>query len=313
MFSLKAHAKRTLGHISVFSFPTLTRKIRAGNIGGSQRRLKRLIAETELSRLNAKGESARVEHALTRRWTAENLPPNYYDTHADRFERMFNGPHARIIPWLRSFALKTGVDHVIEVGCGDGRALAAMSRNIPQIARWSGLDINAAVTAQNQKTYADQTALNFVSADAAEELDAHLGEGALLMTYGGVMEYFAPETLSKWFDLVARKGGMGVLLTEPVNPAHDLRSDPASHIWGFESSYSHNHRFLLEKAGYRIVESAEETTEGHRYVMILAASPKAQQSSKTARLDETLQKRSPSKAGDAIPENQPAAPASKRP
>lgn len=263
--------KRVLGRLAAVAYPALTREVRAGNIGGPKHRMKRLIARAELNRLEAQKQRAAVEHALTRRWTSENLPVGYYDAYAERFERMFHGPHARIIDWLQDFAPRAGLTHVIEVGCGEGRVLAEMSRQIPGIARWTGVDINAAIIARNRDTYAGMPALDFAAADADQWLQDHLGPGALLMTYGGVMEYIAPETLTRWFELVAEKGGAGVLLTEPVDPDHDLIGDPASHLWGFEETYSHNHRALLEALGYRVLRRSRVTSEGYRWIMILAA------------------------------------------
>ncbi|CAN0603239.1 unnamed protein product, partial [Ectocarpus sp. 12 AP-2014] len=194
--------------------------------------LKGLIAKAELARLHSKGNTKTVEQVLTRRWKQQNLSTTYYDDYADRFERMFAGPHARIVDWLEGLAQTTEITQVIEIGCGDGRALAAMSQKIPSIHRWTGVDINATVIARNHQTYADRDGLEFVAANAIEWLEAHLGPGVLLMTYGGVMEYIAPQTLSDWFKLVAQKGGVGVLLAEPVDHQHDLEANPSSYLWG---------------------------------------------------------------------------------
>lgn len=278
MFGIKSFAKRLIGRVGAVAYPSLTKEIHDGNIGGPKHELKKLIAQAEFARLQAKGANEKIQEALTRRWTPENLNADYYDEYADRFETMFFGPHARIIDWLQSLSQEVGITHVIEVGCGDGRALSAMSKRIPEIARWTGVDINAAIIARNHETYAEQSSLEFVVADAAEWLQSHIGPGTLLMTYGGVMEYIAPETLSNWFTVVAKNNGAGVLLTEPVDHSHDLSDNPNSYLWGYESSYSHNHRALLEDAGFSILQMAEETLERYRTVMMLAA-PKPQESS----------------------------------
>lgn len=276
MFGFKTRGQLLLGRLAALAFPSLTREVRAGDVGGPKERLKHLIARSELKRLHAKGNGTTVQQALTQRWAAENLQSDYYDHYADRFDDMFNGPHARIVDWLKDFADKAGVTHVIEVGCGDGRALAAMSERIPGIARWTGVDINSDIISRNVETYAGSEKLTFVSADADEWLAENLEAGTLLMTYGGVMEYIAPDTLNRWFDLVIAKGGAGVLLTEPADRAHDMATTPESYIWGRESSYSHNHRALLEAAGFEVLESDETVTwdSNFRWIMMLAA-PKA--------------------------------------
>lgn len=267
---LKQRMRAAAGRFAALVFPGLTRQVRRGEIGGRRQWLKRIIASSELARLDDRGDAVLVQRALTGRWTSENMPTHYYDKFAARFEKMFQGPHARIVDWLTAHASGTTMSQVIEIGCGDGRALAALADSVPGVPHWVGVDINSEIIARNRITYADHEALEFVASDAVEWLSDHTLPGTLLMTYGGVMEYIAPGTLSEWFMLLKAKGGNGVLLVEPVDPRHDLARDPTSHVWGQEQSYSHNHRILLENAGFRIVEAAETTAGGYRWCMILA-------------------------------------------
>lgn len=270
MKALKTRIKAGIARVIALTHPKLTAAVLAGDMGGPQRRLKKWIAQNEFARLDAKGAGTSVQQALTQRWTADNLSVDYYDRYAKRFEKMFGGPHGQIVDWLKAHANTTDVRHVIEVGCGDGRALAAMAERIPEIKSWTGVDINAGIIARNQATYAERNDLEFVAADATEWLADHAGPGTLLMTFGGVMEYIAPETLMTWFELLAKKKGAGVLLLEPVDPKHDLATDPTSHIWGWEDTYSHNHRCLLERSGYHIVRAEEADFMKYRFIMMLA-------------------------------------------
>lgn len=272
MFGMKTRGKFMLGLLAAAVYPKLTREVRAGDMGGPKEDLKRLIAHAELGKLHAAGKKTTVQQALTQRWSAENLQSDYYDHYADRFDEMFNGAHARIVDWLKDFAAETQVQKVIEVGCGDGRALEAMSQRVPGIPSWIGVDINADIIARNLENFAGSDKLAFVHADADTWLAQNIEPGTLLMTYGGVMEYISPDALKGWLNLVIEKGGAGILLTEPADPAHDLATDPGSHLWGRESSYSHNHRAMLEAAGFRILESAEAVTwkSNFRWVMMLA-------------------------------------------
>ncbi|MCY4179750.1 MAG: class I SAM-dependent methyltransferase [Litoreibacter sp.] len=183
----------------------------------------------------------------------------------------YGGSHIQIVDWLKEHAKSNELVQVIEVGCGDGRALATMAERIPNVQSWTGVDINAEIIARNQETFAGRRELEFVTADATDWLTEHVGAGTLLMTYGGVMEYIAPETLKLWFTLIAQNRGAGVLLVEPVDPNHDLAADPESHFFGWEQSYSHNHRSLLERSGLRILRSEEEYFTDYRFVLMLAA------------------------------------------
>lgn len=271
MKTVKSLIKTAIGRLITLTHPKLRAEVHAGDMGGPQRRLKRWISKTEFARLNARGDGTTVQQALTRRWTSGNTSVNYYDEYSERFDQMFSGAHGQIVDWLKAYADTGDVRHVIEVGCGDGRALAHMATRITEITKWTGVDINADIIARNQEAFAARDDLEFVAADAVDWLSEHAGPGTLLMTYGGVMEYIAAETLLQWFALVGERQGAGVLLVEPVDPGHDLETMSNSHIWGWENSYSHNHRALLAQADFRILESAKTTFMKYSWVMILAA------------------------------------------
>lgn len=275
MMSVKSYLKSRLlflmGRLITLTHPKTRQEVLEADIRGPKRKLKKWIARTEFRRLAANGDGVTVENALTRRWTTDNLAPDYYDTYADRFDDMFRGSHAQILDWLKEYATQTEINSVIEIGCGDGQALAAMAEHVPEIAKWTGIDINADIIARNTERFQKRRELTFAAADATDWLSEHFGPGTLLVSYGGVMEYFAPETLRKWFELIARRDGAGVLLVEPIDPSHDTAMDPASHIWGWENSFSHNHLALLEQSGYRIIHSARAEAAKFQWSLILAA------------------------------------------
>lgn len=268
---LKARAGAVVGRVAAIAFPTLAEEVRRGNNYGKHKWLKKFISRSEIARLQSIGNQAAVQQALVGRWKSENLSLHYYDKFSDRFEILYNGPHSRIVDWLGKFSSDSDISQVIEVGCGDGRALANMAKAVPNISTWVGVDINSDVIERNKLAYADFPSLTFVAADAIDWLEDHAGPGSLLMTYGGVMEYIAPETLVRWFDVLSRRRGAGILLVEPVDPKHDLDVERDSHVWGNEQSYSHNHRALLEGSGFSIVQSAEVEASGYRWIMVLAA------------------------------------------
>ncbi|MBF9034656.1 methyltransferase domain-containing protein [Rhodobacterales bacterium HKCCE2091] len=262
--------KSVAGLAATALLPRLRAEVEAGDMSGPHPRVKRMIAHTLITRLNAEGDQLKVQRALTGRWRARHMPIEYYDRHSDRFMAFWNGPHAPIQGWLSEFAAEKPVSQLIEIGCGDGRALSLLADRVPDIPKLVGVDINEKIVARDRETYDGNPRLDFVAADATEWLTTHAGPGSVLMSYGGVMEYIAPETISEWLVLLRDQGGLGALIVEPVDPAHDLDNDPSSRIHGTEDSFSHNHRALLEAAGLRMRRYETVTWAGIKWVMILA-------------------------------------------
>lgn len=137
------------------------------------------------------------------------------------------------------------------------------------LARLTGLDINPTIIARNRETLTDPR-LCFAQGDAAGWLAAHPAPRRALLSYGGVMEYFAPATLEALFGTLAAHPPAVVALCEPLDPAHDLAHEPASRAFGQESSYSHNHAHLLRRAGFDVIWHEEVNDGGVRWMMMLA-------------------------------------------
>lgn len=273
MSALKDGLKRLLGGVAARVSPALAAEVRAGDMSGPNARLKRWIAYADFRRLSQSGDGLEVQKALTSRWQDDNLPVAYYDKYKDRFDAMFEGGHNQIVAWLADLARNQEIAHVIEVGCGDGRALAAMADGVPDVPRWTGVDIHAGIIARNRETFAQDARLTFVAADATDWLASHVAPGTVLVTVGGVMEYIAPETLKRWFSTLASHDRNAVLLAEPVDADHDMARESGSRIHGAEDSFSHNHRALLESCGFAVTQQAETMMLGFRWMMMEARGP----------------------------------------
>ncbi len=61
-----------------------------------------------------------------------------------------------------------------------------------------------------------------------------------------------------------------IMLVEPIAPDFDLKNETVSRPHGVENSFSHPHRYLLEKAGWK-VEFEEVKTMEHRWMMMIAS------------------------------------------
>lgn len=276
--SSKSALRRLVGRVGPMIRPSLRKNLNDGAYFSGTAlpgRLTRWAAEAEFHRLMSEGRTQDIETALSRRWMDDNLADEYYDHFASRFETLFSGPHGIVLDWLDRLQAERPISKLVEVGCGDGKALALAAARIPGIASFLGIDINGRIIARNRHDYADRRHLSFYAGDATDWLERYCAPGALLMSIGGVMEYFAPETLSRWFSLIVERRGAGVLLVEPVDRDHDLANQPGSHLYGSEQSFSHNHAALLNAAGLEIRHRKENIAAGSRWIMALATLPGA--------------------------------------
>ena len=131
--------------------------------------------------------------------------------------------------------------------------------------------MNPVIIARDRADFAQNHRLQFLAADASVWLQDTAGPGTILLTYGGVMEYFSAETLSAMFGTLAQYRPAAVALVEPVDPDDNLARNAASHAFGSENSFSHNHKRLLEAAGYDVTSHKSLDLGGVSWVMLLAA------------------------------------------
>ncbi len=261
---------RTLaGTVLDFAYPSLGRDIASGEATGRNLRLKRLVLQARLGRARWRGDEAAVQATLHDFWQGD-APGNYYDRYADRFQRWFLGPHHEIVEALVAEVARRPYVRLVEIGCGDGRVLAHLAGSLPELGELVGLDINAAIIARTSAAHADDPRLTFRAGNALDLFDDHRGDGTILLTYGGVMEYFSGDELAGLFRRLAGHAGVAVALVEPVDPSHDLSNDTASHVFGAENSFSHNHCHLLEREGYTVRFRREMDLGGARWMLVIA-------------------------------------------
>jgi SAM-dependent methyltransferase len=250
-------------------FPSLGHEIGESNADGANPKLKRLVLQARLYRARRRGDEAAIQSALHAYWQG-NASGNYYDRYANRFQLWFLGPHQVIVEALAEEVARRRYVRLVEFGCGDGRVLAHLAEKLPQVPELVGLDINEAIIARTSAALAVPPRLAFRAGNARALFGELCGDDTVLMTYGGVMEYFTADELSSFFRHLAGKRSTAVALVEPVDPSHDLFSDPGSHVFGAENSFSHNHSSLLESAGFTVRFFREMNVGGVRWVLLLA-------------------------------------------
>ena len=271
---MTSHSRETiklwLGTLAEVFVPWARRDLDAGDDSGRLITIKRWILYARSTRARASGDARALQKILFLFWRADTAD-TYFDRYLDRYQKWFLGPHHEIVDQISKLARSGDYSRLIEVGCGAGRVLEHCAAAVPEVQNFIGVDINPVIIARDKTDFAQNPRLQFVAADASVWLRDTAQPGTILLTYGGVMEYFSSETLLGMFKTMAQYHPAVVALVEPVDPAHDLANDPASHVFGQENSFSHNYEKLLQAAGYRMLFRKYLRLGGVSWVMLVTA------------------------------------------
>jgi SAM-dependent methyltransferase len=270
MGKAKDTLKLMVGRVAELALPELGREIDEVRNAGRAPRLKRAILYARLRRAHALGDVAAMEHALSAFWKG-GPGDKFHDNFADERFRVFREQHAVVIEALAGLLEASGVrfSRLVEIGCGDGKALAECVERLPSITEAIGLDINAAVIARAASEHPPGGRLSFAHADAREWLTANPQPGTVMLSNGGVLEYFSQDNVDRLFQALALARPAAIVLVEPAAPSHDLESQAESFAFGHEYSFSHNHRRRLGQAGFEVVFEEETHAFGARLMLMI--------------------------------------------
>lgn len=269
MSGLKDLAKQIVGRVAELAMPGLAREIDQVRNADHAPRLKRAILYSRLRRAHARGDKAAMEQALAAFW--RNGPGDaFHGDFADARIGLFREHHADAVDELARIldASNATFSRLVEIGCGDGRVLADCIGRLPSITRAIGLDINASAIARAAAEHSNPR-LAFAEAEARAWLAANPQPGTVLLSNGGVLEYFSPENVDALLAALATARPAAAMLIEPASRDHDLAGDASSKVFGHEYSFSHNYRHRLEKAGFRVAMEQETEAFGARLMVVI--------------------------------------------
>lgn len=231
--------------------------------------LDRLIHSNLIEEAARKGDQQALRDQLSRYWQGSS-GSDFHDRFSDRFENWFLGAHYPVVEALREVAAARPGElrQLFEVGCGDGRVLRHLSGALPDLTRFTGIDINASIIEKNRETYAGGK-LEFIAGDAAAILAKQFTCGSILMTYGGVLEYFLESELASIFRMARSQAPAAVALVEPLYDQFDMDLEVHSRAGGREKSFSHPYPRLLRDAGFEVVFRREIQGE-FSWIMLVA-------------------------------------------
>lgn len=267
--NLKLLVKQCLGSVVEICRPELSKAVAAGDTGALSGRLGQLVHLAQTQRAARRKAWPQLRQKLAAYWQGGE-GDQFYDAYPQRFEEWFLKFHYPMVEALVAAANHGSFKHLYEVGCGDGRVLEHMAQRLPQLERLTGLDINEGIIQRNRTSFAGNSRLAFESADAQQWLLSQAQPGSILLTYGGVWEYFTQEEMRKIFSHFRTSAAPSlVALVEPLGMDFDPATEKVSRPYGLECSFSHPHRHLLEEAGFEILFNQEVNLD-HRWQMIVA-------------------------------------------
>lgn len=278
MGKAKNALKLIVGRVAELACPELGREIDDARNTSHAAALKRAILYARLRRAQSRGDAAAIEDALAAFWIGDS-GDRFHDRFAkERFD-LFREHHAVVIDELAG-VLEASAQHfsrLVEIGCGDGKVLAYCAGRLPSISEAIGLDINAAVIARVASERPVGGRLSFARAEAREWLTANPQPGTVMLSNGGVLEYFSQANLDQLLRALAQSPPAAIVLIEPVAPAHDLASQPDSFAFGYENSFSHNHACRLTEAGFRVAFAQEMQISQVRWMLMIGVTDGSKQ------------------------------------
>lgn len=213
---------------------------------------------TELQESNRLEELAEVHRGL---WASNEMAEFYQDTDT-RLINMIERYRADLLQLVEAVLEKTQAHTLLEIGCGNGKLLVTLADSFPQIKNFIGIDLNQAQVEENRRVYANRSNMDFKAGDATELVQEMNLSGHLVLTFGGVLEYFNPEKLQDHLKKLKEKNVGGILMVEPANREFDFFENTASALYGGEYSFAHPYPCLLEKQGFDLVY--KKTAEGNK-------------------------------------------------
>ncbi len=272
---VKGHA----GKLLISLRPSYSAAVKASPFSTEWPESGRLIRNAHLMRAIETRDHSMICEFLRDYWSS-SVSDEFYEGFAHRYETVFLAHHQGIVGEVAALIEKTGVkiQQVIEIGAGDGKILQHFSKHLMGIPHFKGMDLNAAQIENNRVKYAAEPRLSFHQGDASAWLAAETCPGTLLLSNGGVLEYFTREDVLKIFRDLGKNGAPClIVLTESIATDHDISREVDTFPYGFELSLSHNYEALLKEAGFTIeftkdrLTTPEESPICGRWIQIVAA------------------------------------------
>ena len=287
-YTARQYAKLWLGRSADFLFPAIRREMEESRNLAHFSKVKSAILFARQKKAKSHGDPTELARMLTWKWQT-GWGTKFHQDYSDERLAMFVTRQSYLIHSFRDLIARKNleINRLVEIGCGDGRALDWCVGQLPMIDHFVGIDLNVPIIAENRRRFGQDARRNFVAGDAVDWLIANPVPGTAILTNGGVLEYFSPESLKRLFACLASQAPAAAVLIESRSLDHDLMADPTSHVFGPEDTFSHNYAAQLAAVGFE-VDDSKTTTEAswmHWSLILAHLSPTgpAHSSTETAR------------------------------
>ena len=265
---LRKRAAAALGGCLTKCLSERAHSVEYGERIGSTRVLDRLIRQWIRAQAVRHGDHKRLRDLHRRHWISQGN--SFGDGYAHRFTEQFLLHDSVVMGAIGELSEKSEIEHVVELGCGNGLVLQHLAERMPHLTSLTGIDIDARRIAANQAV-CKNARVQFESADLCDWFRMNAGPNRLILTNGGVLEYLLNEELRRLFELAADHRPIFIALIETIGADHDLAHDTESHFYGRELSFSHNYPDLLRKSGFSIHHQSERVGQNNdRWIRLVA-------------------------------------------
>ncbi|WAC18316.1 class I SAM-dependent methyltransferase [Luteolibacter sp. SL250] len=272
--------KGTAGRMLMSVRPDLSTAIKSKPFSNHPPLSGRLIRNGHFMKAVGEEDHAMIRDFLRDYW-ASGASDEFYEGLSHRYETLFLAYHSSIVDKTRSAmdGMRNSLRRMVEIGSGDGKILDHFRRCLPDLPEFHGVDVNLQQVENNRLIYRESGRMSFHHSDGLRWMEQNGGPGTVLVTNGGVLEYFTRPELEGLFGRMSREwGGCVVSLTESIAADHDLTREPGTYPYGWELSLSHNYIALLEEAGFTITHvndrltTPEEADTVGRWLQVVAVS-----------------------------------------
>jgi hypothetical protein len=273
--------KGTAGRMLMSVRPELSTKIRNEPFASPLPLSGRLIRNGHFMKAVGDEDHAMIRDFLRDYWSS-GASDEFYEGLSHRYETLFLAHHSSIVEETRRAMECSGFPfrRMVEIGSGDGKILDHFRRCLPDLREFHGVDVNLRQVENNRCIYQQSGRMSFHHSDGLRWLVKNGGPGTVLVTNGGVLEYFTrPELESLFGRMSCEWRNCVVSLTESIAADHDLAREPGTYPYGWELSLSHNYIALLSESGFTITHvndrltTPEEADTVGRWLQVVAVSP----------------------------------------
>ena len=262
--------RRVVGRIACALMPATARSLAAGDGPDPLRTVDRLMLSALRQQAARNGTLEAFTHLQQNRFWSSAAAADFHATQEQYFDEWFLGHNLDLLTELERALDGGSYSTLCELGCGSGKALDALSRRLPGMKNFIGIDLSPEQVRRNTLRFNDPR-IRWVADDATRWIALNARPGWVFVSNNGVLEYVPLASVRQLFAQIAGRFAPALIsLCEPVGISHDLEHDLMSMPYGSEHSFSHNYPHLLREAGFRLLHNSEIRRGNHRLLRIIA-------------------------------------------